>query len=366
MKDIIQMSYLTIVANITLLLFVIFNSTLTARKRHIFLLSGCISLIMILCNIISYYYQGTGSHLWLLRIVNAISYTVSGPVVLPFIFLTAVINKRVRYTLIGLATLNAVLSIISIFTGWVFYFDGQGTLRLGPLSPLPYILSIMYILVLIAASILKYRLGFHGESVFITVLSISIILAVVLNTAFGFKFLISSMAVLATLFYYLFFTTQTLTRDALTNALNRHSFYKDVVGLKKKQMFVIAMDLNGLKQINDTQGHDEGDKAILAVSDSAIDLLPLRCRFYRMGGDEFEILYPGASYDEAEALAAKLKAAVQDKGYSVAIGFKEYTKGMDLDDVIREADAFMYEDKVRMKGGQEVTATYPHNKNEPG
>lgn len=351
-KDIIQMSYLIIVANVTLLLFVLFNSTLNARRRAAFLVAGATSLVMILCNIGVYLYMGTGSHLWLLRVFDAISYAVSGPVVLPFINLSSVISKRIRYLLIAFATVNAVLSVASIFTGWVFSFDAQGNFSLGPLSPIPFLLSGMYLAVLLAASFLKYRLGFRGESMFITVLSIGILAAVILNTVFKFKFLISGMAVLSSLFYYLFFTTQTLTRDALTGALNRHSFYKDTASLKKRQMFVIAMDLNGLKQINDTQGHDEGDKAILAVADCAMELLPLRCRFYRMGGDEFEILYPGAKREEVEMLAEKLKAAVQAKQYSVAIGFEEYTKGMDLDAVIREADAVMYADKARMKAKQ--------------
>ena len=79
------------------------------------------------------------------------------------------------------------------------------------------------------------------------------------------------------------------------------------------------------------------------------DILPMKCRFYRMGGDEFEILYPHSTYADVELTANKLKEAVHKKGYSIAIGFGEYKKGMDFDNVFREVDAMMYEDKARMK-----------------
>ena len=75
----------------------------------------------------------------------------------------------------------------------------------------------------------------------------------------------------------------------------------------------------------------------------------MKCRFYRMGGDEFEILYPNAAYSDVELTMQKLKDAVAKKGYSIAIGFGEYKKGMDFDNVFREVDAMMYEDKARMK-----------------
>ena len=347
-KEMIQMSYLIVVAGITLLIFLLNNSTLTAKRKLSFLIGVSISLMMIVCNIVVYLFSGTGQHITLMKIFSAISYSISGPVMLPFIFVTNVIKKKIRITVLCLASFNVLLSVASIFNGCIFAFDDMGNRSLGKLATVPYILSFIYIALLLVASLNKFRLGFKNESIFIFLLSICIVAATIMNAVFHFKFLISGMAVLSCTFYYMFFTTETLTRDALTGAFNRHSFYKDIENMKKRQ-FVVSMDLNGLKTINDTIGHDAGDKAILSVSESAFEVLPMKCRFYRMGGDEFEILYPNATYSDVELTANKLKEAVAKRGYSIAIGFGEYKKGMDFDNVFREVDAMMYEDKARMK-----------------
>ena len=348
-KEIIQLSYLIIVADITLIFVILYNSTLGKLRQRVFLISAVISIFMIACNIIDYSLRDTGRHILLLKIAISISYSISGPVILPFVFLSGIIQKKLAIVLNSMAVINTVLSIISIFNGCVFSINDNGELSLGALSPVPFYFSGVYLISLLYCSLVKFRLGFRGESIFIFLLFLFIVSAAIMNTLLGFKFLISGMAVLSNLFYYTFYTNQTLTRDALTNALNRHSFYKDTEIMKKQHMYVISMDLNGLKQINDTLGHDEGDRAICAVSESAFSLIPSKARFYRMGGDEFEILCPGVTLEKVESLIAALKDSVENKGYSVAIGFKEFRKGMNFDEVLNAADEMMYTDKARMK-----------------
>ncbi|SEH39192.1 diguanylate cyclase (GGDEF) domain-containing protein [Ruminococcus flavefaciens] len=351
-REIVQMSYLIIVANISLFLFLTFNSTVSNKIKNLFLIGTAISLVMLICNIIAYTFQGTGECLTLLKINSAVSYSVSGPIILPFIYISGVISKKIRITLLILAGINCIVCIISIFNDCVFSFDEMGNSSLKTFAAIPFIFSMIYLCVLLSASFIKFRLGLRLESIFLTVLSIAILSATCLNTYLHFKYLISGMATLSCIFYYLFFTTQTLTRDAMTSALNRHCFYRDIMTMRKHQMFVISMDLNGLKQINDNLGHDEGDKAILAVSESTFEIIPSRCRFYRMGGDEFEILFPSASRSDTEIMMQKIKEAVHSRGYSIAMGCGEYKKGMDLDELIKEIDAMMYEDKARMKALQ--------------
>ena len=348
-REVIQNGYLSFVADLTLLVFILFNSTFDKQKRAKFFIGTSMAMLMLLCNAVVYHLEGTGRNVLLLELATATSYALSGPVILPFVFLASVIRKRIRAVLLGCATVNTLLCYASVFTGWIFHFDSMGNLTLGPLSPVPFFCSAMYLTVLLAASYRKYRLGFRRESYFLALLGVFIIIAVVMNTFFNFQYLVSGMAVLGCLFYYLFFTTQTLTRDALTNALNRHSFYKDIEMMKNHQMYIISMDLNGLKQLNDTLGHDAGDAAILAVADAAHAILPAQCRFYRMGGDEFEALFPDSSREAVLAFIERLKANVAAQSYSVAIGYEEYLRGMDFEEVFRRADAMMYDDKAEMK-----------------
>ena len=349
LKDIIQMSYLPVVADLTLIFFIVYNSTLGKKRQRTFIISAIICLAMIICNMITYSFEGNTSYTVLMKAAMFVSYSISGPVILPFVFISGAVSKKMMSMLNIMTASNIALSFVSIFTECVFGLDNEGNIVLGSLSPIPFYFSAVYLSVLIYCSIVKFRIGFRSESIFISILCVAIVSAVILNTLFNFKFLVSGMAVLSNTFYYIFYTNQILTRDALTSAFNRHSFYKDIESMNKRQMFVISMDLNGLKQINDTLGHDEGDKAICAVSDSVFALIPSKGKFYRMGGDEFEILCPGLTEKATEALVASLKDSVENKGYSVAVGYKEFTKGMNFEEVLNAADEMMYSDKARMK-----------------
>ena len=114
-REIVQMSYLIIVANISLFLFLTFNSTVSNKIKNLFLIGTAISLVMLICNIIAYTFQGTGECLTLLKINSAVSYSVSGPIILPFIYISGVISKKIRITLLILAGINCIVCIISIF-----------------------------------------------------------------------------------------------------------------------------------------------------------------------------------------------------------------------------------------------------------
>ena len=219
-------------------------------------------------------------------------------------------------------------------------------MTLGNLVLVPIVLTAFYVSLIIYSSLIKYKHGLKGESFFLVGLAVSTFAAVIMNFVLGYKFLISGMAVLSLIFYYMYFATQTLTRDALTDAFNRHSFYSDIPSMKKKDMFIISMDLNGLKKINDTLGHDEGDKAILAVTHAAFTVIPDKCRFYRMGGDEFQILYPGADEGRVKKLCEDLKKETEAKGYSVACGYMEYKKDGNFDEALRSAFEFRGIDNV--------------------
>ena len=147
-KDIVQMSYLIIITDITLFLFLMFNSTLSVKRKSKFMICTLLSFIMVICNIIVYSLNDAGGHILLMKIVSAISFSISGTVTLPFIFVTDVLKKQIRRIIECLALFNVVLCITSIFNGCVFRFDSAGNRILGPLAPVPYVFSFIYITVL--------------------------------------------------------------------------------------------------------------------------------------------------------------------------------------------------------------------------
>ena len=96
------------------------------------------------------------------------------------------------------------------------------------------------------------------------------------------------------LVYYVFLLQQFTTRDQLTNLLNRQCYYADLEKLKDSLTALIAIDMNGLKEINDGKGHAEGDRALKAIAECFEKAVEQKHHIYRIGGDEFTILCTGA------------------------------------------------------------------------
>ena len=80
--------------------------------------------------------------------------------------------------------------------------------------------------------------------------------------------------------------------DPLTGRGNRHLFLDvlDKLISKKEKFAVCFMDLDGFKQINDTMGHDAGDKVLIELSNIFERSLPQNAKSYRLGGDEFAVV----------------------------------------------------------------------------
>ncbi|BDG17095.1 sensor domain-containing diguanylate cyclase [Thermus brockianus] len=106
---------------------------------------------------------------------------------------------------------------------------------------------------------------------------------------------------------------------------------------------LIYWDLNGLKALNDREGHAAGDQALRALAQALKNLSRRRDLAFRVGGDEFVSLHLGLSQGEIPALIARLR---QSLPYGVAAGGVE-VEGEDLETLLREADRRMY----RAKGG---------------
>lgn len=140
--------------------------------------------------------------------------------------------------------------------------------------------------------------------------------------------------------------------DQLTGLNNRHALYQYLQNSDQKQSrSYIFCDLNGLKKVNDLQGHDKGDAFICKAGEvlrKTFDPVPI----FRMGGDEFLAVCFNLSEEETYAKENTLRQNFADAGISSAIGSAWYPDGsVSPDKMIQEADARMYEDKREIYGG---------------
>lgn len=137
-------------------------------------------------------------------------------------------------------------------------------------------------------------------------------------------------------------------KDALTSMYNRRRFMDDIDKFNQKGMFdvgVIYLDLNGLKNVNDTQSHENGDAYLCAASDAILSIF--KENSYRIGGDEFVIFAEGFSEDDFADNVALLKRKMSDKGVDISIGVVWKSGCCCLDDVIKEAERLMYIEKTK-------------------
>ena len=152
--------------------------------------------------------------------------------------------------------------------------------------------------------------------------------------------------------------------DGLTQVYNRRA------GLHKLNQLMSAdrrqsllsfcfIDVNGLKQINDTFGHELGDELIASVVSSIKSLIRENDFVIRLGGDEFLIVFKGVNKDSAEAIWTRIRAAYEDinlnegRPYliSVSHGIVTHDNGQrtQLEELIKIADERMYEEKRVIK-----------------
>lgn len=143
------------------------------------------------------------------------------------------------------------------------------------------------------------------------------------------------------------------THDVLTDFGNRHSLNSTIHLIEgmNTSVGVCFIDINGLKQVNDTKGHDIGDELIVEVANSAASVFKKKyC--YRIGGDEFVIIIPQIDSEYFYQLTEKLRT--KNKKSTMAIGAMWQDNSDNIIELINSADKLMYNDK----------ASYYSNKND--
>ena len=116
-------------------------------------------------------------------------------------------------------------------------------------------------------------------------------------------------------------------------------------------------DINNLKVVNDTQGHEAGDVYIRECCLMICHVFT-HSPVFRLGGDEFAVILQGQDYENRDELLALLREQAALPGEEgkgcMACGLAEYLPQTDtsLSDVFARADRAMYEEKTRMKAGR--------------
>jgi diguanylate cyclase (GGDEF)-like protein len=139
--------------------------------------------------------------------------------------------------------------------------------------------------------------------------------------------------------------------DELTGLFNRRGWDRLIEREEKRSAryghgaTVFMMDVNGLKQKNDLEGHLAGDDLLRRVADAVRSVIRDHDIAARLGGDEFAVLAVESDDDESLAMQHRLEAAFAAADVNLSIGTAHRHHDGDIPDAVNRADAAMYEKK---------------------
>lgn len=134
--------------------------------------------------------------------------------------------------------------------------------------------------------------------------------------------------------------------DLLTSLYNRNAMEQDVEELVKKnvELGLVFADLNGMKKLNDTQGHAAGD-LLLKRAARLLELLFGQGKVYRIGGDEFLVLTNKYNEKEFQERVTALRVQAKFVDISMSVGSRYIKNSASLHEEMRKADMEMYDAK---------------------
>lgn len=135
--------------------------------------------------------------------------------------------------------------------------------------------------------------------------------------------------------------------DTLTSVYNRNKFNHDIEEYHQKPVEEIGIaffDINGLKEVNDTKGHEAGDKLI---KNAAKDINSIFVgNTYRIGGDEFVVITSHIKKDTFEQNVQNAIKKLNENGISVSFGTSWEQSSNTIEKQLTTADHLMYENKL--------------------
>ena len=275
-------------------------------------------------------------------------------------------RRRVLISSVLVWVMGALL-IINLSTGFLFYVDAGGVYHRGPLFLIQYLLSYIYVFFTCTRALIgvfqKSRFAQRKMLLSLALFPVAPAGAGILQIFYPQLPLACATLSLATLLLYLDWLDQMISIDPLTRLNNRKQLTYHYEQWSKNAadaapLYLVLIDANKFKSINDTYGHIQGDAALVRIAD-ALRLgsrnFPHRVNIARYGGDEFVILATAENAGQIDALRANIDKALTELNQaakapyelSVSMGAAKADPALSLKELIERADEQLYEEKAR-------------------
>ncbi len=152
--------------------------------------------------------------------------------------------------------------------------------------------------------------------------------------------------------------TQLAITDGLTGLFNSRQFFEQLgIEISKfdrynRPLTLLMLDIDHFKSFNDTHGHVEGDKVLVEFAVAIKTCLRNLDTAYRYGGEEFAVILPETTQDDAVMVAERIRISLESTLFepnggspvpvTVSIGVSQYTTGVKVRDFVKRADGALY------------------------
>lgn len=361
---------MTLLALAVLSILIMENDRISYEKKKIFLSTNLFVALAAIAECAGLHLNGNPTiPKGVLAAVKAVDYTFTPMTAGALIALMQKPNKKntfLHVLFIG----NAIFQVISTFQGWMVVIDNQHYYTHGPLYPVYTALYSLTIIIL-AIKMLVYGKSFRKQnraSLYACMLLLFVGIGIQELSEWGCRVAYLAAAFTAAFLYIHYcefsqlrqdekITEQKikLTHDPLTGVLSRFAYTDEIktysAGLPNN-FVVFLIDINGLKAVNDTIGHEAGDELIRGAASCIEASVGRKGKTFRIGGDEF-VVFATMKKEQVKANVLNLKNKTEKwsgesiDSLSVSIGYvlaEEY-EGLSIRELVEEADKAMYEQK---------------------
>lgn len=257
-----------------------------------------------------------------------------------------------------------IITVLSVKTGWLFYIDHNNVYHRGPLYFIQVVVGVGYLL----AAAISAAIGYFDKTKYVDrVRNISLSMLVVFPIFGGILQallegipILSAAITFALINLYIDLQDEMILTDPLTQMNNRNKMNRVLASSIKnwngsKKLYLLMIDVDSFKQVNDHYGHVKGDEILKFIGDILKRVASSRNYFTaRYGGDEFIMLCEVDQHDEIKKICNRINVALQDRKedipLTVSIGYAEYNEKLQsIPDFIAAADFKLYSEKKEKK-----------------
>ena len=348
------------------------NNRISKQTKIIMYLTYLVTAIAALAEWLGVQFNGNANiPAWLLKLIKLFDYILT-PIAGGAIVLQLHTKSIWQKIIFGILGVNILFQIISFFTGWMVVIGDDHKYVHGP-AYVAYAVIYSLIIIFVIVEFAVYGARFKKQNrISLYALLLFVGTGIVLQEVFGSEIRTAYISIavglsLMFIHYSEFSQLETDMRlreqiklvslDALTGISNRHAYIEALQEMNKMDympddLVIFSIDINGLKKVNDTLGHNAGDELICAAADCITNVFDKYGKCYRTGGDEFIVI---ANMDKANIIPVskqlnKVGAAWKGKatkGVSFSIGSATRVDNpkLQFEKLVILADQRMYKEK---------------------